>query len=129
MKCLASLPDIEKKHIVRQIISLEESDGVPIILSQTISGTKSKNVILTSYRSKTDEKKIARIAVDLCFNLRIDRVVEVIDYLKKNDFIDKGIVTEGINNITLKYPIIPIKETFHILKPLKQPHLGHNYRT
>jgi hypothetical protein len=127
LKCLSSLPDIEKKQIVRQIISLEESDGVPIILSQTISGIKSKNVNLASYGSKTDEKKIARIAVDLCFNLRIDRVVEVIDYLKKNDFTDKGIVTEGINNITLKYPIIPIKETFHILKPLKQPHLGHNY--
>jgi site-specific DNA recombinase len=128
-ECLSLLPDIEKKDIVRQIISLEESDCKPIVLSQTISEIKSKNVGSTRCRSKINIKKVARIAVDLCFNLRIDRVVKVIDSLKKNGFIDKEFIMQGIDNMTLKYPIVPIKETFHILKPLKQPHLGHNYIT
>ena len=87
---MAKMEDIVKVAGYIRVSSLDQArEGVPL---------------------EVQEDAIRRFASVYQYKVvRIYRVIKVFDYLKKNGFINKGFIMQGINNSNMKYQIIPIK--------------------
>ncbi len=113
-KCIASIPYSEKKHIIRTLISLGDCDRAPVILHQM----PLKDTQLTCEHTPYNSLEEDGILIDLYFNLRMDRVLSIIDYLRGKGYLDRHHSTDNLNTVDITNILVPIKATHHVKRPL-----------
>jgi len=68
-----------------------------------------------TYEHTSDNSlKEGGILIDLYFNLRMDRVLSIIDYLREKGYLDQDQSINNLNTVDFSNILIPIKTTHHV---------------
>ncbi len=95
-------------------ISPGDCERAPIILHQMPLNDTTHTYEYTLDNSPEEDG----ILIDLYFNLRMDKVLSVIDYLKEKGYLDRNQSIDNLNTVNLSNILIPIKTTHHVKQPL-----------
>lgn len=106
-KCLASLPGKEKKKIVKMLLGFEDQGRFPV----TVRVEEIDGIVDKIKKTKRKDELENYCYVDVDFNLRLEKVVDIVQYLVEMNRLPKQKYFEGIDPESLRSFLVPVSES------------------